>query len=90
MATNVRDFNIAASPSWKTTVGRSVNGKTKIFVHSRKHDGKRLLKLAKAELARYRKLTGVPYPYPSGSWAHYFRYVQTDGAVNAGAGLDRR
>ena len=28
VATNVRDFNIAASPSWKTTVGRSVNGRT--------------------------------------------------------------
>ena len=75
VATNVRDFNIAASPSWKTTVGRSVNGRTKIFVHSRKHDGKRLLKLAKAELARYRKLTGVPYPHDT------YRIAETGGGL---------
>ena len=75
VATNVRDFNIAASPSWKTTVGRSINGKTKIFVHSRKHDGKRLLKLARAELARYRKISSVPYPHDT------YRIAETGGGL---------
>jgi hypothetical protein len=75
VASHVRDFSIAASPSWRTTVGRSVNGRTKIFVHSRRHDGKRLLKLARAELARYRKLTGVPYPHDT------YRIAETGGGL---------
>ena len=75
VATNVRDFNIAASPAWRTSTGTSVNGKTKIFVHSRKHDGKRLLRLARAELARYRKLTGVPYPHDT------YRIAETGGGL---------
>jgi hypothetical protein len=63
VARNVRDFNIAASPSWKTTTGKSKNGKVKIFAHTRKHDGARLIRLARAEIARYTSLTGVPYAH---------------------------
>ena len=75
VATHVRDFNLTASPAWKTTVGRSLNGKTRIFVHSRKHDGKQLLKLAKAELARYRRITSVPYPHDT------YRIAETGGGL---------
>lgn len=75
LAANVRDFNIAASPAYRTTVGRSVNGKTRIFVHTVKHDGKRLLRLARAELARYRRLTGVPYPHET------YRIAETGGGL---------
>jgi hypothetical protein len=75
LATNVRDFNIAASPAYRTRVGRSVNGKTRIFVHTLKHDGKRLLRLARAELARYRRLTGVPYPHDT------YRIAETGGGL---------
>ncbi len=40
-------------------------------------------------LANQLGLTAVPYPYPSGSWPDYFRYVQNDSAV-AAAGYARR
>jgi hypothetical protein len=34
-------------------------------------------------------LEGVPYPYPSGSWEDYFRYVQTSSSVSH-AGYQKR
>jgi len=34
-------------------------------------------------------LEGVPYPYPSGSWDDYFRYVQTSSSVSS-AGYNKR
>jgi hypothetical protein len=64
-ATDVRDFVIAASPSWRTVRGRSRDGATTIFAHTRRADGRALVDLARRELARYAALTGVPYPYPT-------------------------
>jgi hypothetical protein len=61
VARNVRDFSIAASPSWTTATGTSKNGKVKIYAHTRKHDAKRLVRLAREELGRYAYKTGVPY-----------------------------
>ncbi len=75
VARNVRDFNIAASPAYRTVTGVTRNGKTRIFAYVRTHDGKRLVQLARAELARYRKLTGVPYPYPT------YRIAETGGGL---------
>jgi hypothetical protein len=75
VARNVRDFNIAASPSWRTATGTARNGKVKIFAHTRRHDGKRLVRLARAELARYTALTGVPYPHDT------YRIAETGGGL---------
>jgi hypothetical protein len=75
VAKNVRDFNIAASPSYRTVTGKTGNGQTKIFAHTRKHDGKRLIRLAREELARYTTLTGVPYPHET------FRIAETGGGL---------
>ena len=63
VATNVRDFNVAASPGWKTARTTSSDGRTKIVAYARRHDARRLVALAKEELARYQRITGVPYPY---------------------------
>jgi aminopeptidase N len=60
----VRDFVIAASPSWRTARGRSTDGETTILAHTRRLDGRRLVELAREELARYERITGVAYPYP--------------------------
>ena len=60
----MRDFNIAASPGYRTKRGRSRDGRVRIVVHTRTIDANRLLGLARAELARFQKFTGVPYPYP--------------------------
>jgi hypothetical protein len=64
LARDVRDFVIAASPSWRTVSGRSQDGDTSIVAHTRRLDGRRLVGLARRELARYEQVTGVPYPYP--------------------------
>ena len=63
VATEVRDFNVAASPGWKTARTTSHDGRTTIVAYTRKHDARRLVALAKEELARYRRITGVRYPY---------------------------
>jgi hypothetical protein len=65
VAHDVRDFNVAASPNWRSSSGRSVDGKVRIVAHTRKHDGARLVRLARRELARYERLTGVPYGHPT-------------------------
>jgi hypothetical protein len=64
VARDVRDFVIAASPSWRTVSGRSTDGETIILAHTRRLDGRRLVELARQELARYERITGVPYPHP--------------------------
>lgn len=63
LATDVRDFAIAASPSYRTVRGTSADGRTAIIAHTLTADGRRLVKLARRELARFEKLTGVPYPH---------------------------
>jgi hypothetical protein len=62
-ATNVRDFSVTASPAYKTVSGRSKDGATKIFAHTLRLDGRRLVRLARTELARYKAKTGVAYPH---------------------------
>jgi hypothetical protein len=64
VARAVRDFNLAASPSYRTTSGRSRDGRVRIIVHTRTVNADRLLGLAKAELARFQRYTGIRYPYP--------------------------
>ena len=63
LATDVRDFAIAASPGYRTVRAHSRDGDTMILAHTRKADGRRLVDLARIELARYERLTGVPYPH---------------------------
>mgnify|MGYP001819744610 CR=1 FL=1 len=75
VARNVRDFNIAASPNYKTATGKTHNGTTQIIAHTVRHDGKRLVKLARQEIARYASLTGVPYPHPT------YRIAETGGGL---------
>ncbi len=75
VANNVRDFNIAASPGWSTARGTSKDGRTVIFAHTRRHDGRRLLRLAREELARYQAKTGVPYPHDT------YRVAETGGGL---------
>ena len=87
VATNVRDFNIAASPGFKTVRGTSKDGQTKILAHTRSGNGARLVRLAKEELARYEAKTGVPYPHST------YRVVETGGGLameSPGAHLDPR
>jgi hypothetical protein len=74
-ATDVRDFNIAASPAWRTVQGTSRDGRTTIFAHTRRMDGRRLVDLARQELARYARLTGVPYPHAT------YRIAETGGGL---------
>jgi hypothetical protein len=65
VATDVRDFVIAASPGYRTARGTSADGGTAIIAHTRTADGRRLVELARRELTRFSKATGVPYPYPT-------------------------
>ncbi|MFV2063030.1 MAG: hypothetical protein ACC726_05890 [Chloroflexota bacterium] len=65
LAKDVRDFSLTASPAYKTVSGRSRDGDTRIFVHTRSLDGRRLLRLAREELARYEARTGIEYPHPT-------------------------
>ncbi len=75
VARNVRDFNLAASPGWTTARGTSRDGRTAIVVHARRHDARRLVTLARAELARYQAKTGVAYPHAS------FTIAETGGGL---------
>jgi hypothetical protein len=75
VATNVRDFNIAASPSYRTVSGKSKNGKVTIIAHTRRHNGQRLIRLARTELARYAAITGVAYPHDT------YRIAETGGGL---------
>jgi hypothetical protein len=65
LATDVRDFAIAASPSYRTVRGTSANGRTAIIAHTLGADGRRLIELARRELQRYERLSGVPFPHPT-------------------------
>ena len=64
IAREVRDFNIAASPNYRTKSIQSKDGRVKIVAHTTRLDAGRLLRLARTELARFQRFTGVPYPYP--------------------------
>jgi hypothetical protein len=75
VATDVRDFNIAASPSWRLARGTSQDGRTKILAYTRKANGSRLVNLARQELARYAKTTGVRYPHAE------YRIAETGGGL---------
>ncbi len=65
VARNVRDFNLAASPGWRTARGTSKDGRTAIVAYTARHDARRMVTLARAELARYQAITGVDYPHPT-------------------------
>lgn len=69
VARNVRDFNLAASPGWTTARGTSRDGRTAIVAYARRHDARRLVSLARTELARFQAKTGVAYPHPTYSVA---------------------
>ncbi len=75
VADDVRDFAIAASPAWRTVRGRSRDGQVTIFAHTRRLDGRRIIELARDELARYERLTGVAYPYAT------YRIAETGGGL---------
>ena len=64
VARDVRDFNLAASPDYRTRRGRSAGGQVDIIVHTRTADASRLLRLAREELDRFAAITRVSYPYP--------------------------
>jgi aminopeptidase N len=63
-AADVRDLVVIASPGYRTARGRSKDGETVILAHTSTADGRRWISLARGELARYEKLSGVPYPHP--------------------------
>lgn len=65
VATDVRDFAIAASPAYRTARGASTDGRTAIIAHTLRADGRRLVELARRELRRFERLSGVPYPHPT-------------------------
>ena len=75
VARNVRDFNLAASPNWRTASGRSKSGDVRIQAYARRHDPARLVRLAREELARYAAKTGVPYPHST------YRVAETGGGL---------
>jgi hypothetical protein len=75
VARNVRDFNIAASPGYSTARGRSKDGQTAILAHTRSGNGRRLVSLARTELARYKAKTGVRYPHDT------YRVAETGGGL---------
>ncbi len=75
VATDVRDFSLVASPNWRSASGKSANGKVQIYAHSRKHDPKRLVSLARAEIGRYVHKTGVVYPHKT------YRIAETGGGL---------
>jgi hypothetical protein len=64
VARDVRDFNLAVSPDYRTRRGKSSDGTVDIIVHARTTYAGRLLRLARDELARFRRITRVSYPYP--------------------------
>jgi hypothetical protein len=64
-ATDVRDFVITASQGYRVTRGRSRDRQTDIVAYTRRASGQRWIALARTELARYERLTGVRYPYPT-------------------------
>ncbi len=84
-AQDVRDFVMTASPSYRTTRGQSIDGETQIVVYTRTADGRRLLQLARQELARFERKIGIPYPYPTYRVAESRRRPAHGGA---GAHLD--
>lgn len=65
IANDVRDFNIAASPRYRTASGTSKNGQTRIVAYTHTINARRLVNLARTELARYGAKTGIPYPHPT-------------------------
>ncbi len=65
VAEDVRDFIMTASPLYKTVRGSSLDGQTRIIAHTRTIDGRRLIRLARQELDRYERKTGIDYPYPT-------------------------
>jgi len=75
VARNVRDFDIAASPAWKTVRGHSKDGQTTILVHTSSGNGRRLVGLARDELARFEHKTGVQYPHAT------YRIAETGGGL---------
>ncbi len=75
VAKNVRDFNLAASPHWTTTRGKSKDGQTVIIAHTKKANGRRFVRLAREELARYEYKTGVQYPHQT------YRIAETGGGL---------
>jgi hypothetical protein len=74
VARDVREFNVAASPGFRVTSGRSTDGETRILVYTLLEDGPRWLQLARRELERYERLL-VPYPYP------VYRVAETAGPI---------
>ena len=87
VARNVRDFNIAASPSYRTKSGRSRDGRVKVVVHTRTISAARLLRLARTELARIPGDHRRALPVPDLSGRRIGRRAR-DGV--AGDGLDPR
>jgi hypothetical protein len=65
VARDVRDFAIVASPAYRTARGTSRDGDTVILAYALGGGGRRLVELAARELARFERITGVPYPYPA-------------------------
>jgi len=65
VAENVRDFVMTASPSYRTTRGSSLDGETRIVAFTKSVSGRRLIQLARRELDRYERKTGIDYPYPT-------------------------
>ena len=63
LATDVRDFNLTASPGYRMTSGKSADRDTTIVAYTRTTSGKRLVNLARTELARFEKATGIEYPH---------------------------
>ncbi len=74
-ARDVRDFTIAASPGFRTVQGMSRDGQTRIIAHVLHFDARRLISLARDQLARYESITGVAYPYPT------FRIAESGGGL---------
>ncbi|MDP9482785.1 MAG: hypothetical protein M3P84_06135 [Chloroflexota bacterium] len=63
LAENVRDFTIAASPSWTARTTRVGTTLVRVYAFPR-GNGRALLSLAVRALRRYQALMG-PYPYPT-------------------------
>lgn len=72
---HARDFNIAASPTYRLSSGTSKDGDTRIVAYTRTIDGRRLVRLARDELARFEAKTGVPYPHRT------YRIAETAGGL---------
>jgi hypothetical protein len=64
VAQDVRDFNVAGSPAFRTRSGRSQDGQTRITVYHRTLAAGHVMRLVKRDLARYEGLLGA-YPYPA-------------------------